>query len=60
MIELQQEFTGTGEVKGFIFKQIKNNGYAFIYEVKVPSDDDDSVRIYYEVFERKISKENLS
>lgn len=58
MIELQQEFTGTGEVKDFLFKQIKKNEHAFLYEVKVPSDDDDSVKMHYEVFERKISKEN--
>ena len=58
MIELQQEFAGTGEVKDFIFKQIKKNEHAFLYEVKVPSDDDDSVKMHYEVFERKVSKDN--
>lgn len=58
MIELQQEFIGGNEVKGFLFKQIKKNDQALIYEVKVPSDDDDSVKIHYEVFEHKVSKEN--
>lgn len=40
------EFVGTGEVKGFIFKQINSNDKAYIYEVNV-----DGV-IHYEVIER--------
>jgi hypothetical protein len=46
---LKNEFTGVGEVKGFIFKQIKSNDSAYIYEV---SDGD---KKHYEVIKRIIS-----
>ena len=31
MIELEENFVGTGEVKGFEFRQLKKNGKAFMY-----------------------------
>ena len=51
MEKLQVEFTGTGEVSGWGFKQVASNGYAFIYEVKQPMVDE----TYYEVFTRRIN-----
>jgi hypothetical protein len=47
MKQLEKVFTGRGQVKGFIFTQIKQNNKAFIYEVN------DNNRTYYEVFKRK-------
>lgn len=47
-IELKDEFIGTGEVKGFLFKKIASTEYGFIYEVS-----SDNV-IHYEIFERKL------
>lgn len=46
MRELKEYFVGKGEVKGFIFNQIKKTDYGFIYEIN--SGD----KIYYEVFKR--------
>ena len=51
MEKLRTEFTGTGEVSGWGFKQVASNGYAFIYEVKHPM----VYETYYEVFARRIS-----
>ena len=51
MIKLEKEFIGIGEVKGFKFRMLDENEKSFIYEV---SDED---RKWYEVFERKVSKE---
>lgn len=48
MKELKEEFIGIGEVRGFLFRQILNNGYAYLYEVFNPEAN----RKYYEVFER--------
>jgi len=45
-IELRNEFTGIGEVKGFEFRQISKSEQAYIYEVK--SDG----KLYYEIFKR--------
>jgi hypothetical protein len=47
MKELELEFIGRGQVKGFIFTQIKKSDYAFIYQVNTGSG------IHYEVFKRK-------
>lgn len=47
MKQLEVEFIGKGQVKGFVFKQIANNGLAYIYEVT------DDCGIHYEVFEHK-------
>ena len=60
MIELKENFVGTGEVKGFEFRQLKKNGKAFLYEVKSEYNYDGvpEIDVWYEVFERKISKEN--
>lgn len=48
MKELRKEFIGIGEVKGFMFKQLNANGYAYLYEVVSPNDNTP----HYEVFER--------
>ena len=47
--ELEKEFIGKGQVKGFKFTQIKKNKYAYIYKVS------DGENIHYEVFERKVN-----
>jgi len=47
MKELQEEFTGKGQVRGFEFTQIKKTEYAYIYNV------DTGVSEHYEVFERR-------
>lgn len=49
--ELRQEFEGIGEVRGFCFRCIRCDGYAYLYEV-----DDCVGGIYYEVFERRINE----
>lgn len=48
MKELRKEFIGVGEVRGYQFKQLHENGYAYVYEVVNPEEK----RPYYEVFER--------
>lgn len=48
MKELKKEFTGIGEVRGFMFKQLEFNGYAYLYEVK----NCEANKVHYEVFER--------
>lgn len=48
MKELKKEFIGIGEVRGFQFKQLQANGYAYLYEVLNP----ESNNTHYEVFER--------
>ena len=52
MKELELEFTGIGEVKGDIFKQINRSPYAYIYE-----RDYEGIKSY-EVFLRKEIKES--
>jgi hypothetical protein len=47
MKELKEYFTGRGQVKGYIFNQIKRTDYAYLYEVLQDG------RIHYEVFKRK-------
>lgn len=47
MKELQLEFIGRGQVKGFIFTQKNKSDYGYIYEVNT------STSIHYEVFKRK-------
>ena len=51
--ELRDEFEGIGEVRGFRFKKLLSNGYAYVYEVRGGS------RPYYEVFERRINDRYL-
>lgn len=53
MIELDNEFTGTGEVKDFVFKQIKASNKAYVYEVNCL----DIEKTHYETFLRKESKD---
>lgn len=47
MKELEENFIGRGEVKGFIFTQIKKSKYAYVYKVS------NGAIIHYEVFFRK-------
>jgi ribosomal protein S27E len=47
MKELQKEFIGRGEVKGFIFTQIKKSNNAYIYKVDCDGCE------HYEVFKHK-------
>lgn len=56
MKELDEVFSGTAEVKGFEFKQIKKSDKAFVYEVFCP----DVNERHYEVFKRKESKDSHS
>jgi len=49
VIELEDEFIGTSEVKGVLFKKIASVEHGFIYEVS--SDN----ATYYEVFKRKLT-----
>lgn len=49
MEELELSFIGKGEVKGFMFTQIKRNDCAYLYEVKNDSN------VWYEIFERRIN-----
>lgn len=49
MKELNIEFDGRGEVRGFKFKQLLSNGIAYLYEVTQPLTS----KKHYEVFLRK-------
>ena len=46
MKELKSYFVGIGQVKGYIFNQIKSSDYAYLYEVS------ENNVIHYEVFKR--------
>lgn len=52
MKELRKEFIGIGEVRGFRFKQLYYNGYAYMYEVV----NNEANKTYYEVFEHRENK----
>ena len=52
MRELPVEFEGRGAMKGFSFRQIAANNYAYIYEKSYP----DIPYVSYEVFQRKEGK----
>ena len=56
MIKLKDKFIGTGEVRGFEFSKIKENEYAFVYKVSYTNEDGIS-KYWYEVFEKRVSKE---
>ena len=47
MKELQKQFTGIGQVKGYEFTQMKATDYAFMYEVSK------SDTLHYEIFKRR-------
>lgn len=49
MKELKEYFSGRGQVKGYVFSQIKKTEHGYIYEVR-----GDGTR-HYEVFERRIN-----
>ena len=46
--ELPVEFVGTGEVRGFVFRQVSRTMFGYIYEVRVPGKEGS----HYEVFRR--------
>ena len=46
--ELPVEFVGTGEVRGFQFRQVSRTMFGYIYEVRVPGTEE----CHYEVFRR--------
>ena len=56
MKELDLLFSGTGDVRGFEFKQLYIAKEAYMYEVFSP----DISETYYEVFERRESKESIT
>ena len=47
--ELEEDFIGKGEVKGFKFTQIKKNNYAYLYAV------DTGDMVFFEVFKRVVN-----
>ena len=53
MIELEKEFIGIGEVKGFKFEQLDKNEYDYLYKVSNKDEDTKKVKCWYEVFEKK-------
>lgn len=50
--ELEIEFEGRGEVKGFHFKQLHKSDAGYLYKVNT-SD----LHYHYEVFQRKVNKQ---
>jgi hypothetical protein len=46
MKELKEYFSGIGQVKGYVFSQIKATEYGYLYEVKGDGT------LHYEVFKR--------
>ena len=52
MKQLQKEFIGRADVKGFTFRQIERTEKGYLYEVTQPYVD----KPHYEVFQRKINK----
>lgn len=51
MIELQKEFEGRRNVKGFKFTQLAFNGKAYVYLVS--DNDNPETFFWYEVFKRR-------
>lgn len=49
MKELEKEFIGKGQVKGFLFTQVKKTEHGYIYQVS------DNGNLRYEVFKRKLN-----
>lgn len=49
MKELEREFVGKGQVKGFIFTQLKKSEYAYLYRVNLENSH------HFEVFKRKVN-----
>jgi len=50
MKQLEKEFIGKGQVKGFMFTQIKQNNYGYIYRIEADK------LTHYEVFTHKPNK----
>ncbi len=51
MRELEMNFSGKGEVRGFMFRQVAKSERGYIYEVTHP----DVVTPHYEVFKRRVN-----
>lgn len=47
MKELKEYFSGRGQVKGYVFNQLKRTKHAYLYEVKGDGTP------HYEIFKRK-------
>ena len=56
MKELSKQFTGTGEVDGFIFNMTDEGPKAYVYSVTMPEVDS----VHYEVFERVETKDVIA
>jgi len=50
---LPKQFAGKGQVKGFIFTQVKQSDKAYIYQVNT------GCSIYYEVFKKKVKTNSI-
>jgi len=50
--ELQKEFEGRGETRGFHFKQLHKKDAGYLYAVNTPNLCD-----HYEVFQRKVNSQ---
>lgn len=57
MDKLEEKFIGIGEVRGFLFEQLDKNEYTYLYRVSSKDEDTGSIKLWYEVFERRHSKE---
>jgi hypothetical protein len=53
ILELEKEFTGKGEMKGWKFKQIMQYDKAYIYQIILGSC------VYYEVFKKKAKSNSI-
>lgn len=60
MKQLESNFIGKGEVKGFEFTMVKKSDFAYLYMVENKCIDSDKKDTYFEVFERKESKGGTS
>lgn len=49
MKELKEYFSGKGQVKGYVFNQIKRTELAYLYEVRGETS------IHYEIFKRRVN-----
>lgn len=49
MKELKEYYVGVGQVKGYIFNQLKLTDKAFLYEVS------NNNKVHYEVFKRRVN-----
>ena len=45
MIELEKEFIGIGEVKGFKFEQLQKSDYAYMYKVSSSGESEHNKKV---------------